>query len=395
LDPKDAPNKKTNLWDKVPDLDLPISEVEDLFENKKKPMTSAVANSKVVNVPKKKSCLDPKVAQSIAIAVSRLPKPEEIRNAIKNLDKRTMAQEQIQMLIRIYPPAEEITTLLEEDKEKDPEDKWDKAEEFMLNLLSASDTSSLLIKQKLQVWEISLWWPEKRVVMENTLNNFEKAYDTLMDCPVFKKVLGFTLAIGNVLNGGTNKGRADGFYLDAISKTTTLKASDGNTILQYIMKKLKTEDPEVVNFKETLEPIYSIQGYTLKDVTSQLSEIDGTVKKACSLFATVQSRSEEGEIYVQEMSDFVTKASKKMEEFQKKLEKLKATHLEACNFFLFSKGDEKIEDTEEFFKFFTNFFEQMYKSLPKEEKKKKAAAKAGEKKLGGKVGVTQGLASAS
>jgi hypothetical protein len=40
-------------------------------------------------------------------------------------------------------------------------------------------------------------------------------------------VLGNVLALGNILNGGTNKGRADGFYLDAISKTTTLKAADG------------------------------------------------------------------------------------------------------------------------------------------------------------------------
>lgn len=69
------------------------------------------------------------------------------------------------MAIRIWPPPEEIQTLQEEDAAKQPEEKWDKAEAWVLEVLSVKDSSSKMIKQKLQVWEVSIHFPEKRVVI--------------------------------------------------------------------------------------------------------------------------------------------------------------------------------------------------------------------------------------
>ena len=44
-------------------------------------------------------------------------------------------------------------------------------------------------------------------------------------------ILSYILTIGNILNGGTAKGQADGFYLEALSKTSTMKDTSGRTIL--------------------------------------------------------------------------------------------------------------------------------------------------------------------
>lgn len=55
------------------------------------------------------------------------------------------------------------------------------------------------------------------------LKYFENAFDELKNSKNFKKILGMILSIGNILNGQTAKGQADGFYLDALSKTTTLR----------------------------------------------------------------------------------------------------------------------------------------------------------------------------
>lgn len=164
---------------------------------------------------------------NVSIAIGKLPKPEQIRMAVKNLDNKTLSDEQIGNLIRIWPPPEEVATLMEENAHLAEGEKWDKAEDFLLELLNVQDGSAKMLKQKLQIWDISLKFPEKRVVIQNYLKNFEQSYSTLMDCKILQKVLGYTLALGNIMNGGTNKGRADGFYLDAISKTTTLKAADG------------------------------------------------------------------------------------------------------------------------------------------------------------------------
>lgn len=56
------------------------------------------------------------------------------------------------------------------------------------------------------------------------------------------QILGQILAIGNVLNGGTAKGQADGFDLPVFTKLTSLKDAQGKTLIEYIMAKLKAQD---------------------------------------------------------------------------------------------------------------------------------------------------------
>ena len=59
------------------------------------------------------------------------------------------------------------------------------------------------------------------------------------------KILGQVLAIGNVLNGGTAKGQADGFDLPVFTKLTAMKDTSGKSLLEYIMLKLKEADPDL------------------------------------------------------------------------------------------------------------------------------------------------------
>lgn len=44
-------------------------------------------------------------------------------------------------------------------------------------------------------------------------------------------MLSVILAIGNVLNGGTNKGQADGFDLTVLGKVHTFRDNGGTSIL--------------------------------------------------------------------------------------------------------------------------------------------------------------------
>jgi hypothetical protein len=60
------------------------------------------------------------------------------------------------------------------------------------------------------------------------------------------------------LNGGTAKGQADGFYLEALSKTTTMRDVNNRTILMYICEKMKKEDEEFVNFKNDFKNTYHV-----------------------------------------------------------------------------------------------------------------------------------------
>jgi hypothetical protein len=60
-------------------------------------------------------------------------------------------------------------------------------------------------------------------------------------------VYGLILALGNVLNGGSEKqGQADGFDIRALSSTATFKDNEGKTMLHFITKRLIASDSDFV-----------------------------------------------------------------------------------------------------------------------------------------------------
>jgi hypothetical protein len=87
------------------------------------------------------------------------------------------------------------------------------------------------LKQRLVVWQFKLDFPEKRDLVINIQNKFEMAFEEIKSSVYFRKILGFILALGNIMNGGTARGQADGFYLEAISKAMTMKDINNRTIM--------------------------------------------------------------------------------------------------------------------------------------------------------------------
>jgi hypothetical protein len=77
-------------------------------------------------------------------------------------------------------------------------------------------------------------------------------YDIINNDENFIKLLGYFLRIGNILNGGSNKGQADGFDLAVIGKCHTFRDNNGQSVLQYVCKKMKEKDE---NFPDDMKII--------------------------------------------------------------------------------------------------------------------------------------------
>ena len=75
--------------------------------------------------------------------------------------------------------------------------------------------------------------------------NIFTAFSEIKSNEVFMQVLGQVLAIGNVLNGGTAKGQADGFDIPVFTKLTAMRDVNGKSLLEYIMLKMKEKDEEL------------------------------------------------------------------------------------------------------------------------------------------------------
>ena len=66
--------------------------------------------------------------------------------------------------------------------------------------------------------------------------------------------------------GNKTRGQADGYQLDALSKTVSIKDTDGNSILKLICKKLNDEDPLFIDFKLSFLDAYECHKYPIEDI---------------------------------------------------------------------------------------------------------------------------------
>lgn len=53
------------------------------------------------------------------------------------------------------------------------------------------------------------------------------------------------LAVGNIMNGGTPKGRSDGFDYGVYIKISSTKDNSNKSLLGFIMKQMCDKDPTV------------------------------------------------------------------------------------------------------------------------------------------------------
>ena len=85
--------------------------------------------------------------------------------------------------------------------------------------------------------------------INDSLQYLEGACEEIKTNKYFKELLATILGLGNILNGGTNKGQADGFSLDLLGKLSGIKDSFGNSALTWICAKTNKDDPTFKGMK--------------------------------------------------------------------------------------------------------------------------------------------------
>lgn len=82
------------------------------------------------------------------------------------------------------------------------------------------------------------------------------------------------MKIGNCLNAGSKKnGQADGFHLDALSKTINILDKNKSTMLTWLVENLKEKDPEFeMKFKLELGPVYLCTKYKVDDIKKEIEK---------------------------------------------------------------------------------------------------------------------------
>lgn len=93
------------------------------------------------------------------------------------------------------------------------------------------------------------------------------------------KILGSILKVGNCLNAGNKtRGQADGYELDALSKTFSIKDADGNPIMKTIVDQIFSEDETIAEFKAQFSSCYTCLKCVVDDVKKDIEKAEKDLK---------------------------------------------------------------------------------------------------------------------
>ena len=196
-----------------------------------------------------------------------------MKAAIGSLDERMLSREQLEKIRANMPTAEEMEMIHALDG---PEVRWDKPEEFLRTLMAIPR-----VKVRLRCWAIKYGFSERAAELDETLGTLEVAIKAVRTSQALPPILGALVALGNHLNGGTPKGRADGFALADLGKVSVTKDNaNKESLLGYALHVLVESSAHSVALR--LPEELAVIGHAkvkLSDVRATLQKLAGEAKE--------------------------------------------------------------------------------------------------------------------
>jgi len=323
------------------------------LEQKKKEAEKAEEKKPKIEI---KKFLDSKRTQEVSIIRTKLPEPEVVGKALINFDQTLLNSEQVDGLLKILITKEELETY----KNMGEDGNWDKGEKYIIQINDIPNH-----KTKLNLWSLTNKCQEKLPGMTESLKYMIGACEEIKSNQHFKLILSITLGLGNILNGGTIRGQADGFALDLIKKLPGIKDNNGNSIITWICSKAHKIDPYFEGFKGKFPQLEKAMQFSIKETNQTLSDIKKIISQIEKFLKDLpedkfKEKSEQNLNYFKE----------KVEKFEEDDKKNKETYKNLVKYYGYKDTDDICEKNEVFFKMLLDFFKEIDKSMPKLDVKK-------------------------
>ena len=246
-----APSK--NLWESLEEPGLPADEIELLFAQRPTKGKDEETGDQGADKKQKKekieafTALDGKRAQSVGILMGSCKKSmEELARAVYHMDVSVCRLEIIKSLYEQRATDEELVMMRAHAEglraaASGPPHAGDaagpakaplaKTDEFLLQLAGISH-----FQLRVECWLFTESFSERVFEIKEGLETLRLACTSLHASGHVQEVLGIVLACGNYMNGGTNRGQADGFHLDVLTKLRDVKTQDNTShLLQFVV----------------------------------------------------------------------------------------------------------------------------------------------------------------
>jgi len=268
------------------------------------------------------------------------------------MDETALTEDNIDALLLIAITKEELKMY----KSMGSDGVWEKNEKYLIELNEVP-----YYKEKLKIWSSIFKYDFLIPRLEESFKYLIPACEELRNNKHFHEFLGTILSLGNIMNGGTSKGQADGFSLDLLPKLSGLKDSTGHSILTFICTKTNKEDPTFEGFKGKFPNLEKAAFYSLNETKKKVEELNNMVNIVDKLLMEIKNQDD----FVINASNSLRDAKQKVNIFQTKEEKNRNFYYETIKFFGYKEKDKYYEENGLFFKMLLTFFKEVEKDMPK------------------------------
>ena len=274
------PNKEEmnhSIWKGMKEQNIKVEDVCDVFSMKTivpknlSKSTLIVPNNNIQN--NKIKFLNPKRAQSVGITIAKLPAIASVSIALDTMNTKLLLESNIEQLNREYIKDDEI----EEYKQlisNNENPVFEKGEEYLISLYKIPYS-----KIKLEIWEIINEYNIQIPIMEKMIIAVNKAIDILKKSEIIPLLFSYILTVGNILNGGNDKGQAHGFDLKVLSKITETKGKNGQTLIQFICNAIIQTHPDFNKISDKFEDVKNALDYSYIEVPKNSKRVIGSSRE--------------------------------------------------------------------------------------------------------------------
>ena len=204
--------------------------------------------------------------------------------ACETNDNEILTPNNISLLIPILPTEAVFNKVSKESSVLETEEDYDPADLFIIYI-------GVIIGYRERLQSILFKNEYKNIIknIEIFIEFFNKGFDFILNSQNLKKLFEIMLAIGNYMNGITNRGGAFGFKIDSLTKFTELKSKDNKTtLLYYIVDYIYEDLSNPVLIINLLENLKNFEGMEINSINELMNDLN----KKFKILTTLKEKTE-------------------------------------------------------------------------------------------------------
>jgi len=322
-------------------------------------------------VVQKKRFFEEARRRKIWFMLALMPDRSLLLESILKMDDCVLEPEKVELLLSNLLDADEEASLKAAEGETvlAENEVWDIPEAFMITLISIPQFTL-----RLQVWSFLNSFDAIHIRLATAEADMRSACDCLKASAGIERLLALSLYVGNYLNGGTVRGRADGFDIDTLAKIGKLKVSQkglDETLVDFIVGQIDKDDsgllPNMYLPGAEFSKVHCAKKHHLSDMKDEMIAV---VKQAEDLLHRLDQHVLDAEDALVRRRARLGEELDRLRQLSSRFDALRAKYTDLCSWF--RMDTDKLRPSTEFFGIWDVFLLEVQRASDAIEKKRRS-----------------------